>query len=77
MTRNRIAPYREGERSEHSEVTIMEAGEALAVGIRRAISVTVRSGSKLSVDFKREEDRFSDVTLTGPADFAFEGTIEI
>jgi diaminopimelate epimerase len=41
------------------------------------ISVTVRSGSKLSVDFKRAGDRFTDVTLTGPAEFAFEGEIEI
>jgi len=41
------------------------------------ISVTVRSGSQLSVDFKRAGDKFTNVTLTGPAEFAFEGTIEI
>src|SRR5207248_7179066 len=41
------------------------------------ISVTVRSGSELSVDLKREGEQFRKVTLTGPADFAFEGTIEI
>jgi diaminopimelate epimerase len=41
------------------------------------IKVTVRSGSELSVDFKRAGDRFKNVTLTGPAEFAFEGTIEI
>ena len=51
------------------------------------VKVTVRSGSELSVDFKRAMpavasaeaggDRFTDVTLTGPAEFAFEGTIEI
>ena len=41
------------------------------------VSVTVRSGSKLSVDFKRAGDRFTNVTLTGPAEFAFEGEIEI
>lgn len=41
------------------------------------ISVTVRSGSELSVGFKRAGDRFTDVTLTGPAEFAFEGTIEV
>jgi len=51
------------------------------------IRVTVHSGSELSVDFKRAMpavasaeaggDRFTDVTLTGPAEFAFEGTIEI
>jgi diaminopimelate epimerase len=41
------------------------------------ISVTVRSGSELSVGFKRAGDRFTNVTLTGPAEFAFEGTIEV
>lgn len=41
------------------------------------IGVTVRSGSKLSVDFKRAGDEFTSATLTGPAEFAFEGTIEI
>ncbi len=41
------------------------------------ISVTVRSGSELSVDFKRAGDRFTNVTLTGPAEFAFEGTIDL
>jgi diaminopimelate epimerase len=41
------------------------------------ISVTVRSGSELSVDFKRAGDRFTNVMLTGPAEFAFEGTFEL
>jgi diaminopimelate epimerase len=41
------------------------------------IGVTVRSGSGLSVDFKRDGNRFHDVTLTGPAEFVFEGTMEI
>ena len=41
------------------------------------IGVTVRSGSELSVDFKRVEEGFTNVTLTGPAEFAFEGTIEL
>lgn len=45
--------------------------------INGPISITVRSGSQLSVDFKRGGDQFTDVTLTGPAEFAFEGTIEI
>src|SRR5882724_68935 len=38
------------------------------------ISVIVRSGSDLSVGFKRAGDQFRDVALTGPAEFAFEGT---
>ena len=41
------------------------------------INVTVRSGSELSVDFKRAGEKFTHVTLTGPAEFAFEGTIDI
>jgi diaminopimelate epimerase len=41
------------------------------------VRVTVRSGSELSVDFKRAGDRFTNVTLTGPAEFAFEGTIDL
>jgi diaminopimelate epimerase len=41
------------------------------------ITVIVRSGSELSVDFKRAGNQFRNVTLTGPAEFAFEGTIDI
>jgi len=41
------------------------------------ISVIVRSGSELSVDFKRDGDQFREVTLTGPAEFVFEGKIEL
>ena len=45
--------------------------------INGPITVEVRGGSKLSVDFRREGNRFYNVTLTGPAEFVFEGTIEI
>jgi diaminopimelate epimerase len=41
------------------------------------IQVRVRGGSDLSVDFDNEGHRYRDVTLTGPAEFVFEGTIEI
>lgn len=41
------------------------------------ISVLVRGGSELSVGFRREGQNFRQVTLTGPAEFVFEGTIEI
>jgi diaminopimelate epimerase len=41
------------------------------------ISVTVRSGSELSVNFERAGDQFRNVTLTGPAEFVFEGTIDV
>ncbi len=39
------------------------------------VKVNVRGGDTLLVTFKREDDRISDVTLTGPADFVFEGTL--
>ena len=41
------------------------------------VGVVVRGGSELTVGFKKTDDGFSDVTLTGPADFVFDGTIEI
>lgn len=41
------------------------------------IGVLVKGGSELSVDFKRDGERFTKVTLTGPAEFVFEGTIDI
>ena len=41
------------------------------------IGVLVRGGSELNVDFRRNGERFTDVTLNGPAEFVFEGTIEL
>lgn len=41
------------------------------------IGVLVRGGNELQVAFDRAGDQFKDVTLTGPADFVFEGTIEV
>jgi len=41
------------------------------------ISVIVRSGSELTVDFRSDHDQFGNVTLTGPAEFVFEGAVEI
>ena len=41
------------------------------------IDVLVRGGDTLQVGFTREGERFRNVTLTGPADFVFDGTIEI
>jgi diaminopimelate epimerase len=41
------------------------------------IDVLVRGGSELQVDFEKIDNRFADVTLTGPAEFVFEGTIEV
>ncbi len=41
------------------------------------IGVLVRGGSELTVGFKKNGDQFTNVTLTGPAEFVFEGTIEV
>ena len=41
------------------------------------VGVLVRGGDELSVGFTKHGDHFHEVTLTGPADFVFEGTIEV
>ena len=41
------------------------------------IHVIARGGDELQVGFERVEGGFRNVTLTGPAEFVFEGTIEI
>jgi diaminopimelate epimerase len=41
------------------------------------ITVIARGGDELQVGFEKSGDRFRSVTLTGPAEFVFEGVIEI
>ncbi len=41
------------------------------------IGVLVRGGNELQVGFEKMGTQFKNVTLTGPADFVFEGTIEL
>jgi diaminopimelate epimerase len=41
------------------------------------ITVLARGGDELEVGFERNRDQFHNVTLTGPAEFVFEGTIDI
>jgi diaminopimelate epimerase len=41
------------------------------------IGVLVRGGNELKVGFDKVGEQFKNVTLTGPADFVFEGTIEL
>ena len=50
---------------------------AATTGGEGPIDVLVRGGDTLQVDFERDGDQFTHVTLTGPADFVFDGTIEI
>lgn len=41
------------------------------------IGVLVRGGNELRVGFDKTGDQFHNVTLTGPAEFVFDGTIEV
>ena len=44
---------------------------------RGPVTVLARGGDELQVSFEKIGDQFRNVTLTGPAEFVFEGTIEI
>jgi len=41
------------------------------------IEVLVRGGDELQVGFEKIDNQFRNVTLTGPAEFVFEGAIEV
>ena len=41
------------------------------------VTVQVQGGDQLEVSFQEQNDGFRDVRLTGPAEFVFEGTIEV
>ena len=49
----------------------------LRTGHAAPISVEVKSGDVLTIDFTKDSDAFKDVTLTGPAAFVFEGSVEL
>lgn len=46
-------------------------------GAPSPIAVQVRGGETLEVGFERVDDGFTNVTLTGPADFVFEGQVAL
>lgn len=46
-------------------------------GWKSPVQVRVQGGDLLEVGWREESGSFSDVTLTGPADFVFEGTINL
>jgi diaminopimelate epimerase len=50
---------------------------AVTQNMSGTVGVLVRGGSELTVGFDRSGGQFRNVTLTGPAEFVFEGTIEI
>jgi diaminopimelate epimerase len=45
--------------------------------IEGPLTVQVRSGEELIIDFKRQGESFSDITMTGPAQAIFRGEIEL
>jgi len=45
--------------------------------VKGPISVTAHGGDELQVGFEKIDKQFSNVTLTGPAEYVFEGTIEV
>src|SRR5260370_2193556 len=50
---------------------------AATENVSGTIGVLVRGGNELMVGFDRSGGQFRNVTLTGPAEFVFEGTIEL
>ena len=46
-------------------------------GFTAPVQIQVQSGDTLEVSFNRQGDGFVDVCLTGPAEFVFQGQIEI
>ncbi len=46
-------------------------------GLTSPVQVQVQGGDLLEVSFKMQGDQFTQVHLNGPADFTFEGTIEV
>ena len=50
---------------------------AATENVNGPINVIARGGDELRVGFEKTDMQFRNVTLTGPAEFVFEGTIEI
>jgi diaminopimelate epimerase len=50
---------------------------AATKNVNSAIGVLVRGGNELEVGFEKKGEQFKNVTLTGPAEFVFEGTIDL
>jgi diaminopimelate epimerase len=60
--------------------TGVTASALITASLREASSpvrVRVQSGEELEVSFRRENGSFKDVQLSGPADFVFEGEIDV
>jgi|ERR1051325_2805546 diaminopimelate epimerase len=46
-------------------------------GFGSPVKVQVQSGDELEVGFRQKDEAFTDVRLSGPAEFVFEGRIEV
>jgi diaminopimelate epimerase len=58
-------------------VTASALVSACVHGLHPPVRVRVQGGDTLEVGFNQQGHDFTDVCLTGPADFAFEGRVEI
>jgi len=58
-------------------VTAVALIAARLYGLTSPVGMQVRNGDELEVSFKDEGGEFADVRLSGPAEFVFEGRIEI
>jgi diaminopimelate epimerase len=50
---------------------------AATENVNGPINVLARGGDELQVGFEKSDKQFRSVTLTGPAEFVFEGTIDV
>ncbi len=80
----RVLAIRTYERGVEGETLACGTGVCAAALIHSAltgatspIEVRVKGGDTLSVGFVKSGDAFTDVTLTGPADFVFDGTVAV
>lgn len=58
-------------------VTASALAAARVHGFQSPVTVLVQGGDAMEVSFDRQGDRFDHTTLTGPAEFVFEGTINL
>ena len=73
----RVRTYERGVEGETLACGTGVVAAAIVAHVVRSLTVpvvvTVQSGRVLEVDFQRIDERFHDVTLTGPAEYSFEG----
>jgi diaminopimelate epimerase len=76
-----IRTYERGVEAETLACGTGVVASALIFGALKNVSgpvgVLVRGGNELEVGFEKVDEQFRHVTLTGPADFVFEGTIDV